>query len=102
MSLVIGPHRSKKPTRHDKLVPRTYVCNLCRGIAGIDSRCTHMHHDGGRLKHPHGPVIEICECCHNYIHALEGTGANNAPRDPEYALIHYLNDKNMFMEGSEK
>ncbi len=96
MSIVA--RRSKRPVCHDKLVPRTGVCNLCRGVAGFDSRTTHKHHNDRIVKNPHCSIIELCELCHYYVHAIAGTGHRNAPSSYDYAYKEWLKHKNNHLE----
>lgn len=46
---------------------RTYVCNWCRSVAGIDCKRTHMHHDMNQYDYdnPLKNAIELCDSCHS-------------------------------------
>jgi len=44
--------------------PRIGVCNLCRAVAGVDCKTTHMHHIEYNDDDPLKDTIELCASCH--------------------------------------
>ena len=50
-----------------KFNPRIGVCNLCRAIAGLDCKITHIHHEKYDQNDPLKHTIELCPRCHRMI-----------------------------------
>lgn len=50
---------------------RTGVCNMCRAVAGIDCKKTVLHHVQYEDSNPIAHTIEICQSCHDKIHASQ-------------------------------
>lgn len=46
---------------------RVGVCNLCRGIIGIDCLRTNLHHDAYDASNPLANTLELCPSCHAKI-----------------------------------